>query len=725
VLRKTPDVPFGVLALLCVTGLFVFNPQVFLKENYAIYDIMQPLRRGNQQAPANLPVIVDIDRASANAFGRPTPRYVIADLLAKLASRGVAAIGVDINLSAPDMSSPAEVHRALLRHRGIDVSFAGVPEDLADYDLYLARVIARTPSVLAAYAERDSGRILSDVQGRPANVLVKNADANPDWLDIMHKRSGVIFPIAGLAEGNPVGLVDFAADRDGIVRRVPLLLAANGQPYPMLAVRTLMLAEKTEDMVLDIGPDGLESVTIGKYAIPLGRRGNIRFPFMPGKNNYDRVSAIDVVEDKVPKDMLEGRIVFVGSLSMLGINRVTKPSDVFYSTTELHAATIDAILSQNRIHTPKNAFEIQIVLILSAAALMIFVRRRYGFMIYLASTFGVAALAAGPFCALFARGLFLTPIWLAFTLSLMLFVNLCVSAVRNIYERNAIYRMFSNYVSSDVVRNLVRSDSYSIEGKEENLSIMFVDICRFVSISENMRPNDVVSLLNSFFTFTTDMVKKYHGTIDKFIGDAMLAFWNAPVAMDNHQNLAVMAALDMQRDIALLNKNMEKDFGVKIDISISVHSASTFVGNIGSKHLVNYTIIGDSVNFTSRMEAMYKVYGVRIVVSETVKVAVPGDEYYFQYLDKVIAFGKESAMKIYTVMYTRDAEKMKAELDKYNHAIMLYQSRNFAPALGEFRELLGMRPDSALYKLYISRAEHMIASPPPDDWNASFMFQNK
>jgi adenylate cyclase len=285
--------------------------------------------------------------------------------------------------------------------------------------------------------------------------------------------------------------------------------------------------------------------------------------------------------------------------------------------------------------------------------------------------------------------------------------------------------MFSKYVSSDVVQNLVRSNSYRMEGKEENLSILLVDICRFTSISEAMRPNDVVDILNNFFTFTTDIVKKYNGTIDKFIGDAMLAFWNAPLATDNHQTLAVMAALDMQRDIALLNKSMEKDLGIQLDISLAVHCAPTFVGNIGSKHLVNYTIIGDSVNFTSRMEALYKMYGVRIVVSESVSAAVRSDEFHFQYLDNIKVSGKKKSVKIYTVMYRQDAGKILAELDKYDHAVKLYQAMNFKAALGEFAELSGMRPDSALYKLYMARTEQLISNPPADDWNGCFTLLNK
>ena len=722
---RTPKMTFGAAAALFVLCLFIFNPQFFITENYTVYDALSPLYKGTGQASKNLPIIVDIDRATLNSFGQNSlPRYALADVVSKIALNGAAAIGLDMNLSSRDIVSPVEIIRALERNKKVKGGFVGIPKDLEDNDAYLAKIVQKTPAVLAAYSDKGSGRIKSDVKGRQVEFVVNYLEDNPNWLDNVSSQPGIVFPNAILAEKSPVGLVDFRADRDGKIRRVPLVSVSEGELYPVMAIRTLMMAEKTEQLILNVDDRGLESVIVGKYSIPVGRRGNVRFPFTPGKNNYEYISALDVIEDRAPKDKFEDRIVFVGSMSMLGLNRVNKPSDIFYSTTELHAATLDSIMSQNRIRTPKNSFVIQIILILLAASIQLIVSRRYGFKIYLVSTFGIAMLMTLSVSLLFTKGLFLTPMWVFAVLLLMLAVELCISGIRSVYERNSIYNTFSKYVSSDIVKILVRNNSYQIDGKEQNLSVMFVDIRRFTSISEIMKPNDIVDLLNKYFTFASGIVKKYDGTIDKFMGDGMLAFWNAPVEIENHQYLALQAALDMQKKLIEFNNDIKDIFNLELEIGIAIHSAPTFVGNIGSKHLLSYTIIGDSVNLASRLESMCKIYGSGIVISESIKDAVSGD-FYFRYLDKIKVYGKTQPIGIYTPMYKQDADAMAEELGKYENAVNMYLSMNFEDALKAFNELSAVQADSVLYNLYISRIEHFLANPPGRGWDGCFTFLSK
>ena len=723
---RAPKMTFGVIAAVFILCLFIFNPQFFITENYTVFDALSPLYKGSGQSPKNLPIIVDVDRATLNAFGQNSlPRYALADIVSKIASNGVAAIGLDINLSSRDIVSPVEIIRALERNKKIKGSFIGIPKDLQDNDAYLAKIVQQTPTVLAAYVDKGTGRIKSDAQERPIEFVVNYLeDNNPNWLDIISNQPGIIFPVATLADKSPIGMVDFRADQDGKIRRVPLITKADEKLYPVMAIRILMMAEKTEKLILNIDARGLESVTVGKYSIPVNRRGSVRFPFTPGENNYEYISALDVIEDRVPNDKLEGRMVFIGTMSMLGVNRVSKPSDIFYSTTELHAATLDAIMSQNRIRSPKNSSVIQIILIIFAAVIQLLVSRRYGLKIYLAGMFGIAIVMTLAVSLLFTKGLFLTPMWVFATLLLMLAVELCITGVRSAYERNSIYNTFSKYVSSDIVKILVRNNSSQIDGKEQILSVMFVDIRRFTSISEVMKPDDIVDLLNNYFTFASGIVKKYDGTIDKFMGDGMLAFWNAPVEIENHQSLALNAALDMQKKLAEFNRDIKDLFKLELEIGIAIHSAPTFVGNIGSQHLLSYTIIGDSVNLASRLESMCKIYGVGIVISETIKDAV-SEDFYFRYLDKIKVYGKTQPIGIYMPMYKQDADAMSEELSKYEHAVNLYLTMNFEDALKAFNELLAMRDGSVLYNLYISRIEHFIENPPEQDWDGCFTFLSK
>jgi len=722
---KKPETTFAIIAALCAIILFVSRPQTLSKLNYYAYDTMLPLRKG-KKVDVRLPVIVDIDRATADAYGQyPLPRYAVADLLDKLNAAGVAAIGVDINLSDPDFSSPQEIVRNLRRNRRVDAQFSGIPASLSDYDLYLAKAVERTPTVLASYSEREMGTVPPDTQTQPVKFIYNFISGdNPAWQKRIDQLPNVVFPMPKLADKAPVGLVDFNADQDGIVRRVPLFLTSGNTFYPTLVIRTLMRSEKTDSIILNIGRGGIESATIGRHSIPVGNRGNIRFPFKQKSRSYDYVSAIDVLNDETPKSLLEGRMAFVGSSSMMGLDTIAQPFNRFYPSIELHAATIDSIISQNGISVPRSAVLIQILLILAAAAFQIFMRRKFGFSMYAATTLGVAAIAAIMFSILFSHGLFLSPVWLLLTLLLMLVVDMCVFAVRSVYERNSIYRTFSKYISSNIVKRLVRTSSYRVGGAEKNLSIMFTDIRHFSQISESMLPNDLVSLLNHYFTFTSNTVKKYNGTVDKFLGDGMLAFWNAPGDTMHHQRLSVKAALDMQAFLPALNREIREKFGMDIEIGIALNAAPTFVGNVGSKNMMAYTIIGDSVNLTSRLEALSKVYGVGIVTTESVRNACQQD-FHFRYLDKVRVYGKSNYVKIYEPISLKDAEIIEPELKKHAHAINLYLSMNFTEAAKAFRTLLAARPDSCLYKLYAERSEELAANPPEQDWDGSVAFANK
>ncbi|MCL1833180.1 MAG: adenylate/guanylate cyclase domain-containing protein [Leptospirales bacterium] len=728
---RAPKMTFGVIAALFIICLFIYDPQFFITENYAVYDALSPLYKGSGQTPKNLPVIVDIDRATLNSFGQNfLPRYALADIVSKIASNGAAAIGLDINLSSRDIVSPVEIFRSLERNKKIKGGFFGVPKDLEDNDLYLAKIVQNTPTVLAAYADKGSGRIKSDVKGPQVEFVINYSaeNHNKEWFDLVSSQPGILFPNAILAEKSPVGLVDFKADRDGKIRRVPLVSASEKELYPVMAIRTLMMAEKAEKLILNIDDRGMESMVVGQYTIPISRRGTVRFPFTPGANNYEYISALEVIGDKVTSDKFAERIVFVGSMSSLGLNRVSKPSDVYYSTTELHAATLDAIMGQNRIRSPKNSIIIQVLLIILTASILLFVSKRYGLKIYLAGVFGIAAVMILAISLLFTKGLFLTPMWVFATLALMLAVELLIVGIRSASERNSIYNTFSKYVSSDIVKILVRNNSAQIAGKEQDLSVMFVDIRRFTSISETMQPNDIVDLLNRYFTFVSGIVKKYNGTIDKFMGDGMLAFWNAPVEIENHQELALRAALDMQKKLGEFNKDIKDLFHLELEIGIAIHIAPTFVGNIGSQHLLSYTIIGDSVNLASRLESMCKIYGVGIVISESIKESIKEEmsaDLYFRYLDKITVYGKTQPIGIYMPMYKQDAAAMAGELDKYEEAMDLYLTMKFQDALKEFKELSAMRANSVLYNLYVSRIEHFIANPPEQDWDGCFTFLSK
>jgi adenylate cyclase len=263
------------------------------------------------------------------------------------------------------------------------------------------------------------------------------------------------------------------------------------------------------------------------------------------------------------------------------------------------------------------------------------------------------------------------------------------------------------------VRRISNLSGRLFSGEERTLSIMFADIRGFSTISEKLSPQKIVQLLNRYFTTMTAIIKKRSGTVDKFIGDSVMSFWNAPTHVHAHQKVAVQAALDMQESLVRLNDEIRPEFGVDIDMGISVHCGATYVGNIGSKGTINYTIIGDSVNIASRLERLCKRYGVGILVSDDVRQAC-GSEFVFRYIDATNLRGKKNPVRVYSPMRKKDAAAVKDELAAWDSAMSFYTKGDFTAALEIFDRLLSERPDSVLYQTFSARAGKLIVDPPLD-----------
>jgi len=303
----------------------------------------------------------------------------------------------------------------------------------------------------------------------------------------------------------------------------------------------------------------------------------------------------------------------------------------------------------------------------------------------------------------------------------MLFGHLVIVLVKSRSERNLLYRTFSRYISPSIVNKLSKFPLESLEGEEQEVSVMFSDIRRFSNISENMLPKDVVKLLNIYFAFMTKRIEKSSGVLDKFVGDGILSFWNAPVKLNDHQKVAVRTALEIQKDITLLNNEIHSEFGINIKIGLSIHCSAVFIGNIGSNEKMDYTIIGDGVNMASRLESLCKEYGIDVIVSEYIRSAASGDEFVFRYIDNVRVRGRNASMKVYEPMLLEDAEKISKELKKWGRFIDHYNSKEFEKAEVIIDELITMKPDSKLYALYERRVKELIQSP-PRTWSGIWYF---
>ncbi len=325
----------------------------------------------------------------------------------------------------------------------------------------------------------------------------------------------------------------------------------------------------------------------------------------------------------------------------------------------------------------------------------------------------------------FSQGLYLSPLIPLLTLGTNFTVLTLFKYWREEGRRRFFHSAFSRYVSKAVVEQLVKSpDKLSLVGEEREVTIFFSDIRGFTTLSEKLASHQVGELLRTYLTPMTRLIIQYEGTLDKYMGDAIMAFWNAPVAVENHPLKALSASMRMLEELEKMNPELEKTFGEPLRIGIGLHTGSVRVGNMGSEDLMDYTLIGDNVNLTSRLEGLTKYYGVLLLVSDSVRNACR-NSFYFQEVDKVRVKGKLLPITIFTPVSLEEAEQRRPELEKYEKAFWLYQQRRFEEAQTLFQQLSELFPNRKQYLLYAERCDHLKSQDIGKDWDQVFTHKSK
>jgi adenylate cyclase len=320
---------------------------------------------------------------------------------------------------------------------------------------------------------------------------------------------------------------------------------------------------------------------------------------------------------------------------------------------------------------------------------------------------------------LFGQGLFLSPLYGVLTVAALGASLLLVRFWQAERQKRTLRGIFSRYISPEVVSRVTRAAGDLMAGEERELSIIFTDIRGFTSLSETMKPQEVVSLLNRYFTPMTTLVRKHAGTLDKFIGDALMAYWNAPLDVPGHPLKAMETALAMQETIPILNAGLLDDLRLEIHIGVGVHTGRAFVGNMGTKDFINYTLIGDNVNLASRLEGLCPKYGVGIVASGEAKDAC-GGAFAFQCLDILRVKGRTQPVTIHLPLRLEEAEKRREELAAWAAAWESYAAGDFTAADVRLAALHAEFPETKLYAIFADRARILLQSPPAF-WNGIWM----
>lgn len=689
--------------------------------------------------------IVDLDEKSLAEVGQwPWSRHHLARLMDTLfEQQQIAALGMDVVFAEADASSGLAQLQALaagaLRDQpGFAQQLATLAPQL-DYDQRFAQALQNRPVVLGYYFKHDATARHSG--SLPAPVLQQQALGERRFA--VTQWSGYGGNIAPLAQAAPLaGFFNPVVDNDGVVRALPLLAQYGHGYYESLALgmfRLLLgLPAVAPGYPARSGVDYpyLESVQLQQdgnaLAIPVDHRVATLVPYRgpggPQGGSFRYWSASDVLQGRLPAGALQDKVVLLGTTAPGLMDMRATPVGEVYPGVETHANILSALLDGRLPVRPDYAQGYEMVA-LALLGLLLAVG------LPLLSAWGGLALSSATGAALVGINLWLyQQHLLVLPLATLVLAVVLATALNMAYgyfvesrSKRELAHLFGTYVPPELVDEMVKDpDRYTMRATERELTVLFSDMRGFTHLSEAMTPVQTQQLLNDVFNRLTQEIRQRRGTIDKYMGDCVMAFWGAPVPTPDHARLAVEAALAMGRAIATLNDEHRQQGLPAIGMGVGLNTGTMCVGDMGSDLRRSYTVIGDAVNLGSRLEGVSKFYGVTVVASGATR-ARAGESFIWQELDKVKVKGKNEAVQIYTVRGTPDdlTPLLRDELEQWARFLQAWRAQQWPPATTLIEALVQQHPQQLLYALYQERVAARHTQPFDPDWDGSTQFETK
>ena len=683
-------------------------------------------------------VILDIDEKSLEEVGRwPWPRDVMARLMTKLFDRyQVAVVAFDVVFAEPDYSSGIKrLDELATRNLRQVPAFIDAYEKLRpelDNDGLFAKAIKGRPVVLGYYLNSDKGA--KKLGALPEPVFSKDTFASRNiyftsWVGYGGNLPEFQKSAASGGHFNP--MVDF----DGIVRRVPMLVEHEGEYYEALSlavVRTLLGFPKIEpgypsDQLTNKGYAVMEWLTVGKLNIPVDETASALVPFRGGKGSFRYVSLADVIKDRTPADSLRGKIAIVGTTAPGLLDQRSTPVDSVYPGVEIHANLVAGMLDGTIKQKPSFLVGAEVILLLVGGIALAFLMPILSPLRAMLVSIVAMVLIIMLNLVIWSEGGLVLPLASSLLMTVALFtVNMAYGYFVESRSKRQFTELFGQYVPPELVDKMAQDpQKYSMEGRSEQLTVLFSDIVGFTSISETLNPKDLSAFINEYLTSMSLVIRDGRGTLDKYIGDAIMAFWGAPVADSEHARHGVLAALGMQARLLEVNELVRSRGWPPIRIGIGVNSGMMSVGDMGSKVRRAYTVMGDAVNLGSRLEALTRVYGVGIIVGEGTRDLVKDGV--FRELDKVKVKGKDEPVAIFEAVGIEGSvsEAQLAEIRLWRECLKQYRAQEWDRAEQSLLNLTRINPDHRLYKEFWERLTLMRASPPGAGWDGVTAFKTK
>ncbi len=698
-------------------------------------------------------VIVDIDEKSLAEIGRwPWGRNKMAALTDELFERQkVAVLGFDVLFAEPDESSGLKRLRQLAGNELKDQPGFGERlnqiEASLDYDNLFARSLEKRPVVLSYYLTSDRGGRINGTL--PQSVMQKSALLGRPIR--FFTWSGYSSNIEQLAKAAPLaGSINPVIDPDGVVRAIPLISEYKGQYYESLSLamfRVLTGLPQVEpgfpqERFLSRNYQGLESILLKQgnksLAIPVDDRVAALVPFRGEGNvaggSFKYISAADVLARRVPAGELSGKIILIGTTAPGLLDLRVTPVGETYPGVEVHANVISGLLDGRLYVKPDYAVGYEVIVLVLAGLMLAFTLPILSAPKAVAfSAVVITALVGLNFWLYLGAGLVL-PLATALVMALTAFaLNMSYGYFVESKSKRQIANLFGTYVPPELVDEMVKDpDSYNMKAASKELTVMFCDMRGFTKMSETMEPTQLQGLLNDVFSRLTQVIRNNRGTIDKYMGDCVMAFWGAPVDSPEHAALSVKTAMEMAGEVRKINEEHRTKGLPVIGVGIGLNTGSMCVGDMGSSLRKSYTVIGDAVNLGSRLEGLSKTYGVDIVVSESTKKLAP--DFAWQELDRVRVKGKDQAVTIYWPLapLERLPKEVGDEIKLWNAFLKSYRNQDWEQCdlqmLNIERSMTpkeGKTAKKYLYQLYSDRVASMRQLPFDPSWDGATNFETK
>ena len=622
-----------------LTGIRIDNSDTVKILRYKTWDKFQTIQP--RQIVSDSVTVVNITEQDLKTYGQwPWPRHIMAMLHAKLSDNGAILVNYNILFAEPDRMSGTEYLKSMPMTNDVRDQLSNI---LLDTDAVFSVVLKESKRAVLMMSVKNE----SDTNLPSTTKIIEKGNVKP-WL---YEFGGIVSPHAKVSAGaTGMGVNVTSPEPDAVVRKMPVLIRINGKIYPSMILENVRILNGSKRIKVVAKQHGIDEVLVSKKAgIPVNHNAEMYINYAdPSK--YVQLSATDILTGNYNENKIKGRIVVVG-LDAAGLSVLKYTPHGLTTDQNITAQSLDTLLTgKHLLRTPQaDTYEIAFMALLLLLLIIVLPRTSVLLAVPLL-LFVEVGVAYGAFMAYANRGFLVDPSWIMLSVFLIWSHSVYNNFATQSRLRQQIKKQFGTYLSPAMVEKLQKNPGLlKLGGETRTLTFMFSDIRGFTPISEKYKdnPEGLTKLINRFLTRMTNIVIANNGTIDKYMGDCIMAFWNAPLDVDNHAELAVKTALEMQAELKLLNQELTAEGLPNINIGIGINTGEALVGNMGSEQRFDYSVIGDDVNLASRLESSSKELGSTLVIGEKTKTQTQG--YKYKSLGTIKVKGKSEQIKVYTI----------------------------------------------------------------------------